>query len=335
MMFSSFGDRAQTYMLSRQNAELKTHLNRLTLELASGRVEDTSKAVRGDFTTLNEIEQASTALTAYKTTNAEAALFVDNAQTVLTFIQDLTVEAAPALLLASNTGNNDLLAVTADDAKQKLEAVVSALNTQTSGRALFSGAATDQAAIASVDDMIADISPLLAAETTAAGVMTVVDSWFDDVGGGFETMGYTGSDSSLAPFKVGPGREATFDITGSDPGLRTALKGLMLGALLSEGTLAGYSEERNELLKNAGEILLTNENAVSALRASTGTAEAHIEEMKVQNETELQGLDIARSNMLGADPYTTATELESVQIQLETLYTITARLSRLNLVDFL
>lgn len=335
MMFSSFGDRAQTYMLSRQNAELKTHLNRLTLELSSGRVEDTSKAVRGDFTNLNEIEEAATALTAYKTTNAEAALFVDNAQTVLTFIQDLTVQAAPALLLASNTENNDLVTVTAGDAKQKLEAVVSALNTQTSGRALFSGTATDQAAIASVDDMIADITPLLAAETTAAGVMTIIDSWFDDVGGGFETMGYTGSDTTLAPFKVGPGREAKFEITGSNPGIRGALKGLMLGALVSEGTLTNYPDERSLLLQTAGETLLTNENAISALRASTGTAEAHIEEMKVQNETELQGLDIVRSNMLGTDPYTTATELEAVQIQLETLYTITARLSRLNLVDFL
>jgi flagellar hook-associated protein 3 FlgL len=35
------------------------------------------------------------------------------------------------------------------------------------------------------------------------------------------------------------------------------------------------------------------------------------------------------------DPYEAATKLEAAQSQLEALYTVTARLSRLNLVDFL
>ncbi|MEY8098718.1 flagellin [Falsihalocynthiibacter sp. S25ZX9] len=335
MMFSSFGDQARTFMLSRQNAQLKTEMDRLSLELSSGRVADTSKAVRGDFTGLSEIEEAAASLGAYKTANSEAALFVENAQSVLGFIQGLTGEAAPALLMASNTNNNELVDATTSDTKQKFESVVSALNTQTTGRALFSGRATDTAALASVDDMLADLTPLLATETTAAGALTVIDSWFDDAGGGFETIGYTGSQTTLSPFKIGPGREAHFEITAADPGIRGVLKGLAIAALISEGTMSAFASERQILLQSAGEALLSNENEISGLRAATGTAEAHIDEMRVQNETEIHALDLARTRVLGADPYTAATELEAVQIQLETLYTVTARLSRLNLVDFL
>lgn len=335
MMFSSFGDQARTFMLSRQNAQLNNDMDRLSLELSSGRVSDTSKAVRGDYTGLSEIEEASTSLAAYKTSNSEAALFVENAQTVLDFIQDLTGEAAPALLLASNTNNSELLSATTTDSKQKLEAIVSSINTQTTGRTLFSGTATDSDALASVDDIIADLTPLLAAETTAAGAKAVINSWFDDIGGGFETVGYLGSNTSLTPFEIGPGRTAIFGITALDPGIRGAVKGLTIATLVSQGTLAAHQTERHLLLREAGEVLLSNENHLSGLRAKTGTAEAHIDEMRTQNETELHVLNLARNKILGTDPYTAATELEAVQTQLETLYTVTARLSRLNLVDFL
>jgi flagellar hook-associated protein 3 FlgL len=335
MMFSSFGDQARTFMLSQQNALLKNDMERLSLELSSGRVADTSKAVRGDYTGLSEIEEAASALNAYKTSNSEAAMFVENAQSVLGFIQNLTGEAAPALLMASNTNNDQLLSATTGDAKQKLEAIVSAINTQTTGRSLFSGAATDSAALASVDDMLADLSPLLAAETTAAGAAVIIDSWFDDAGGGFEVVAYQGSSSALSPFQIGPGREASFEITAADPGIRGALKGLTIATLISEGAFTSDQNERQLLLKHAGEALLTNENDLSGLRAATGTAESHIEEMRVQNDSEEYALALARTRILGTDPYTAATELEAVQIQLETLYTVTARLSRLNLVDFI
>ncbi|WP_380056238.1 flagellin [Falsihalocynthiibacter sp. SS001] len=335
MMFSNFGDQARTFILSRQSSELKSQLERASTELATGQVQDTAQAVGGNFSALAEIEEAVSSIEAFTTANSEAAFFVENAQSSLEFVQKMTTDAAPALLLASNTNNNSLINTTTLDTKQKLVAVVSAINTQSTGRSLFSGQATDRPPLASVDDMIADLAPLVATETTAAGAMGVIDAWFDDAGGGFETMGYTGSNATLAPFGVGPGRTAAFDITAKDDGIKDALKGLMTAALVSQGTLAAQPDARNLLLQMAGETLLSNENELSALRAAAGTAEAHIEEMRIQNETERHALDHAYNRIMSADPYSAATELEAVQTQLETLYTITARLSRLNLVDFL
>ena len=44
---------------------------------------------------------------------------------------------------------------------------------------------------------------------------------------------------------------------------------------------------------------------------------------------------MARGGMVGVDGYDTATALQETQARLETLYTLTARLSRLKLADYL
>ncbi len=71
------------------------------------------------------------------------------------------------------------------------------------------------------------------------------------------------------------------------------------------------------------------------MRANLGTVEAHIETVSVQSASETSALEILKANLLSVDPYETASELQAVQTQLETLYALTARMSRLSLVDFL
>ncbi len=335
MALTSFGDLAQSYQLRSQNSQLKQTMDRLAYELASGQVADIPKAIHGDYRSLAEIHEASSALSAYKSSNAEAALFVRNAQTALELAQNLTGTAAPALLTASNSNSDTLTGATVDDTRTKMDAIIAAINTPSTGRMMFSGNDTNAPALASADVMLADLATLTAAETTASDIMTIVDAWFDDVGGGFETIGYTGSTDFLEPFQIGPGREADFEVNGADAAIREMLKGLAIAGLVAQGTMATDRNERGALLRTAGETLLQASDGIAGLRAKVGTAESHIEEISVQNETEIQALDLAKTELLAADPYTTATELESVSNQLETLYTITARLSRLSLVDFL
>ncbi len=45
--------------------------------------------------------------------------------------------------------------------------------------------------------------------------------------------------------------------------------------------------------------------------------------------------ETARLGLISVDPYETASKLQEAQTQLETLYSITARMSRLSLVNFL
>ncbi len=80
---------------------------------------------------------------------------------------------------------------------------------------------------------------------------------------------------------------------------------------------------------------MTGAGDLVTLRARVGTAEAAIERAAVRNGAEATQLEIARNRIIAVDPFRAATELQSLEVQLETLFTITARLSRLKLTDFL
>lgn len=71
------------------------------------------------------------------------------------------------------------------------------------------------------------------------------------------------------------------------------------------------------------------------LRSDLGAGQARIEEARVTVETTRAGLELERGRLTEADPYRTATDLQALQTRLETLYVLTARLSRLTLTEFL
>lgn len=332
----TLGDLAQSFQLRGQNTTLKTQLGTLAQELSTGVAADLGKRVSGDFVPLSSIERSLSTLSAYKTAGAEAALMTNAMQASLESLSGVASDLSPNLLLAGNSVGDTLVTTTGVDAQSKLEQAVAALNTTVAGRALFAGADTDQTALAPANDIIAGLKAATAGQTTADGVMAAAQAWFDTPGGGFESLIYGGSDTPAGPVRLAEGQSLTLDVSAADPALRDMLRGLATAALLADPTvLAGDEAGRAALAKKAGEHLLTAEGPLSTLRAEIGGAQNRIETIQAENASHASMLELARSELIGADPYETATELEAVQGQLETLYTVTARLSRLNLADFL
>ncbi|MCK5644400.1 MAG: flagellar biosynthesis protein FlgL, partial [Gammaproteobacteria bacterium] len=64
-------------------------------------------------------------------------------------------------------------------------------------------------------------------------------------------------------------------------------------------------------------------------------SEGRIEAEKVRNQAMSVVFELEHSAILSADPYETVTKLEALQGQLQTIYTVTARLSNLSLTNFL
>jgi flagellar hook-associated protein 3 FlgL len=99
--------------------------------------------------------------------------------------------------------------------------------------------------------------------------------------------------------------------------------------------LAGDAVERGRLAQQAGQQLVSTEDARTTLRARIGTVEAQIEAARTRNSAEETSLGILRSDLGSVDPYEAATRLQAVQSQLESLYLVTARVSRLSLTEYL
>lgn len=331
----SIGDLANTFQVRRQTAGLKADLTRLSTELTSGRKTDLGAALAGDFGPYAGIERSLKAVAAYTTANTEAAGMLAASQLALENVQSIGDDLSPALLTASSARDVTLIGATAEDARQKLFAVVSTFNTSVADRTLFGGAATDRPALATGEEMLAELTLAVAGETSAAAIEAVVDSWFDDAGGGFETNGYLGSSDDMGPLLIAEDETVAIGVRADDQVVRDTLKGYALAALIAEGALDGNVEEQAALVSAAAEKMLTAEGDLTNLRARIGAVEARIENAQARNAAEAAAYEIARTELIGADPYETATELEAVYAQIETLYTVTARIAGLSFTDYM
>lgn len=331
----SLGDLAHTFLLRRQSAQIKQDLTRLSEELASGRTTDTRTHLNGHFTALADFERELRLLDRHSNTAAEVGAQSAVMQTALGKVQDRAGALAETMALASASASPGDNRTAADQARSELDTIIAALNTRVAGRAVFSGVAVSTAPLVDAEALLTDLRSAISGATTAADVMAAADTFFDDPGGAFETTIYQGDTTDLSPFDLGSGESVTLSLRADDAALRTVLKNVAIAALADDPSIALSDGEAKQLLQTLSVGALSGQDSVTRLRANLGFAEERIEMASVRITSEMTSLEVARNALLEVDPYQTATQLEALQTQLETLYTITARSSRLSLVNFL
>ena len=331
----SIGDLAYGFMLRRQNTGLQQTLNRLTAEMASGVASDTSAHLDGRFDILSGIERDFALLESYRLSASEAGTSARAMQTALETVSDQSATLTDRLALSSSAVTGLALDTTAQTARGNLDAMMAALNVSVGGRALFSGTLTSALPLSGTEPLLNELRLEVSGLTTAADVLTAADNFFTAPGGGFETHVYQGGTAALAPRQLGAGETVALDIRADDPVLRSAIRIAAVSALVDGPSLALGPGETQQLLTRLTEQSLAAQSDVTNLRADLGYAEERIEAASARLSAESASIDLARNDLLAIDPYQTATELEAVQVRIETLYTLTARSSRLSLVNFL
>jgi flagellar hook-associated protein 3 FlgL len=334
MTMVSIGDLAQSLALRQESLRLQSDLVRLSTELATGRKSDVTSAVAGDFGALGSIEASLSRLGAYTLSGREAAMTTSAVQSVLETVQTNLSGLAGPLLITLDGGAEAAVDAAVADAEERFGSVIAALNTQIADRSIFAGSAVDGSALANAGIMLDALSAATTGETTATGVEAAVRAWFSP-GGGFDSIGYLGAGQPSGPARLAEDETVTQPVTAADPALREALAAMAMAALVDRGVLSGAASERAGLAQRAGEALLNAEAQVVGLRAEVGAREAQIDRTLVRNEASRASLELARTELLAADPFETATRLQEVEAQLEALFTVTARLSRLSLTEFL
>lgn len=328
----SVGDASLTNLLARQGAQLRAGVQRAATEVATGRPTDTGQALRGDFSPLLAVDASLQRLTAYTRNTTEAALYTATQQSAIGGLSSLAVDLGTSLLRSKDLATAAQVDVFAADARGRLSSAIGLLNTQPAGRAVFAGTATDTPPLGAAETMLDALQLAVGAATTASEVATRVATWFaDPTGYGAFYQG----DGPLSLVPIGPGDTASLGVTATDPAITETLEGFALAALLDRGVLFGNPLERAELAQRAGEKLQRSQDARIDLAARIGTVEAQVETATTRNAAEETALGILRSEVGAVDPYEAATRLEELKSQLESLYLITARVSRLSLVDFL
>lgn len=334
MNFTSLGDGAHFLTQSRQNTLLKSRLETLAAQLSSGEIKDKTKALGGDTTRLSAIEHGLSRTASQITRNRETALSLTTMQQTLDAVNGQRFALSESLVKITPDSPQLQIDDGARNAGSRFATMVNSLNTEVGGRRLFAGTAVNQPALASPDDMLADLVASIGGAVDEAAILAAVDVWFDDPAGGFATMGYQGATGAQAVRRLDETSSVALDARADDPGLRAVLKGAALAALAD--SLPGLDRPTQASLLFEGGIRLQSAAVdIVNIQARLGLAESEVDRVTTTLSAERSALNIARNDLVNDDPFETATALQAVQLQLETHYQMTARLSRLSLAEYL
>ncbi|WP_017999276.1 flagellin [Paracoccus sp. N5] len=335
--FNSIGDLSRTFQLRLGQSSLKSRLDQLTQEMMTGIKTDVPKALGGDLHKISHIEGRLAMLSSFQLNASEAQAQFQAMQTALESIKDTVDDLGPSLLTQAGASDENQLRSQLGGIEQNFRSMFNTLNTNVAGRYLFSGSRSDTAPLGSFDDMMSALGTAVSGATTASDIAARIDAWFDAPAGagGFLDSTFQGSDSGSTSLAVSPDSQVSMSLTANSSTLRDTLKGMAIMAYASEAGTGVDGAMLRDLFTEAGSRLVKGSTGLISAAADLGQRQATVTQAQTRNGAEATALSVARSNLINADPYETATALEEVEAKIESLYALTARLSRLNLTDYL
>ena len=335
MLNYPLSDLSLSTVLQRNGSAVRANLQQAGVEMSTGLKSDLIAATNGNLDQIFSIDRALGHLKQQSVDLAKAQSRAEATQLNLGTIQDVASPFGTDLLASVSRSDFTSARIFAKNAEAELTSVVRALNGEFAGRRLFSGAADGQIAIAGTDVLLAQVSSILTAAPDATTALTEIDAFFDDVGGGFETLIYSGATEDAASVMTPEGERIDYMVRADAQPIREVLKGMAITAAFDQGMFGGDLDEMKTLLSSAGQDMVSGADGVVLMRADIGAAEAGIADGQAYAAAQKNSLDLARTSLAGVDVFDAAARFAALETQLTATYTVTSRLSSLTLTNFL
>ncbi len=335
MKVNGASDLARMQSLQGRAFNTRAALDRAAKELTTGQKTSRYEATGGNLTRLFALERSLDRNAVFSETISLTELRLDVMQESLGRI--LAPAESLAIDLTSAVGQGDVAGALlhASTARINFKDTVGILNTQVAGQSLFAGTATDSAALAPADAILADLDALAAGAATAADAITAIDAYFQKPGGAFFTNGYIGATDDLSPVEIGEGQRMDYGMRADTDELVAVLHAQSLAAVVAGGAFAGQPAEQMTLMGASGSRLLAAKEGILDLRARVGVSQETVERARAERVGERDTLDIARAKIVATDPLESASNYQTLQVQLESIYTVTSRLANLRFTNFM
>lgn len=322
-------------LLSRSLARVDKDLARAGRELTTGLRDDPVEATRGDPFILYRVERDLALNEAASATIGLARGRTETTQLALEKLQQSLSPLGAGVLGATSIGDLQGATTRAAGARDAFQSMVNALNSRFGDRSLFAGAATDGAAVAQAENILSDIAARAAGATDAAGVVAAVDGYFYTDPTGYADAGYLGSTRNADSAQLGEGESLDYALRADNDDIKAALSAVALAVIAGDPPAGIGADAQLDLLGQSAERAIAATDAVIELRGGLGVAEARVEEIFVRAEAERNLLTEARNRLVARDQFEAATEFNALEAQMQSILTITARLSNLTLTNFL
>lgn len=334
-MMSVLPDLLTSLRLQRDGLVLRERLSTVGTELATGRKADLMEASAGDPRQLYRIEGSLARATATAEQISLARARAEVTQGALGTLATVAEEIGLDLLAAVERGDRVAAERHAAGARTAFGAAVEALNTRFGGRSLLAGAAVDADALAPADQILAEVAAAVAGAPDAATALAAIDVYFNDPAGGFATSAFQGSAIDAPAVDLGDGTRLAYAERANSVEARLLLQGLATIVTGLESGLASSPANQDALFRDGTGDVIASRDAITEVRARLGIAEERIGLAATTTDARIAGLEMARTALIARDPSEAATLFETLETQISAVYTVTARLSGLSLVNFL
>jgi flagellar hook-associated protein 3 FlgL len=327
---------ARMQLLQRQTVEVRNALDVAGQEAVTNLKQDKYAATGGNLARLFSIERMLDRNKVFQETISMTTMRVDMVQEGLG--RTLAWAESVSLDLITSTGLGDYTTsmLHARTAENAFRDTISMLNTQVAGQSLFAGVATDGPAMAGGEAILAQLDALVAGAPDVATARGLIDDYFNGVGAPtFAADAYLGSTQDLAPAEIGDGVRLDYAVRADAPEIVATLRSYAMAAVVARGALAGAPDEQLALLREAGGAILNAKEDMLTLRSRVGVSQEAVETARAQRVSEYDTYDLARANIVGADPLLAASRFQTFQAQLESVFTVTARLANLRFANFM
>lgn len=324
-----------THDLQRRGASLREALSNQSAALATGRAPAPQRHLKGDLAPLALIENRSARLQAEQRSLQQTQTRLATVQTSLGALHERHAALAGQLrqaTLAWSLPVSDKLA--GKSGSEALLDMVAILRQTVAGQHVFSGVKTDSAPLPTAQAVLAAAQEAVAGLTSASDVEAALDAFFLEPLGAFETTLYAGG-PVLASVRAKGDPSSVVLPTAADPAIRQQLKGVTMAALLTADSQVTEPAQRRALAEAAADSLTGGQAGMLALMARVGADQSEVARQLVRSRNEADALELSRETLIGVDPFEMATKLENTRVALETLYAVTARISRLSFSEYM
>ncbi|WOI52935.1 flagellin [Parvularcula sp. LCG005] len=329
-MIRALPDLLSTSLFSRVTSELRNDLDRAALEAVTGTRSDITAATNGRN---GQVHRAQMAIDQSQATQTRLALITGrynqsavSLQTVREAVNNKGVEAMQAATANDRAG----LVASANTANSTLGVIFSALNNRFDGRALFAGDAAATDALGDLDTMKADISAIVTGAGTPADKRAAIDAYFGP-GGTFETTIYKGGSNDAAKVTLPNG----YDVPALQRADSTTLRDMMKGLTMVANAIKLPPQDIVDWVRQGADLIRSSQDELAIAEAELGDSLNRIDEAAEKEKADYRIASETLDRIIGRDAFEAATETQNLEIRLEAAYTLTSRLGRLSLTNYL
>jgi flagellar hook-associated protein 3 FlgL len=319
-------------------ARLQTRITKAETELSTGQLADPVGDLGSQAGLFQSLQAQSATLNNIQTANSIAQFNMTAAQSALDSINTDAQKFVKELVTAQNSGT---LTTLVSDTQSLLDDLTTSLNTAAGGIYVFGGVNNTvkpllydkqgpQAVTAATYAAYCATQPSPLTPTAMQGFLT--GPLADLFSGKNWTTNWSKASSTPTSVQI-QSQQVITSVTANNPAFGQLASAYASIADLNISSLG--ESTRQAVLANAIKVASAAMAGITTMQATLGLSQSQITNINTQLRSQASFLDNWAAKLGSVEPSKAATELSNLTTQLETAYSLTNRISRLSLVNYL